>query len=218
MHAVASFALELLAWVLSPPRCAACDEPVDLLAAFCPPCARAALRADPGDPRRSAAFVYGGPIARAIIRLKYERRPDLGRPLGDLLFRAIEPRAPPLAFGVVVPVPLHSSRLAERGYNQSTLIANRLAAGLRIPHWPRALVRTRPTASQATCSREERLANLSDAFAVRQPARVHRKTILLVDDVRTTGATLEACANTLLSAGATNVTWAVVAQTAANDG
>jgi ComF family protein len=218
MRAATSFALELLAAALSPPRCAACDEPVDLLAAFCPPCARAAQRAAAGDPRASAAFVYGGSIARAIVRLKYERRPDLGRPLGDLLFRVVEPLRAQLGDPIVVPVPLHPSRLAERGFNQSVLIAHRLARGLRAPLWPLALTRTRATAAQAALDREARIANLADAFAVRRPARVRGRPILLVDDVRTTGATLDACARALRNAGAAEVAWAVVAQAGEQSG
>ncbi len=212
MHGLTFLVLELLATALAPPCCAACDEPVGLLSAFCSSCARAALRADAGDPRASAAFVYGGSVARAIVRLKYERRPDLGRPLGDLLFRALEPRRAAIGHVLVVPVPLHPLRLAERGFNQSLLVAHRVARGLRAPLRALALARTRATVQQASLDRAARIANLADAFAVRHPERVRGKSILLVDDVRTTGATIDACAAALRAAGAADVAWAVVAQ------
>lgn len=97
---LASLAFELFASLLAPPRCAACDAPVALLAAFCPPCARTVVRAHVddslGDSAVVAGFAYGGAVARAISRFKYERRPDLARPLGDLLWRAVEPLAPTL--------------------------------------------------------------------------------------------------------------------------
>src|SRR5258708_5442290 len=123
-----SVAVELLAAVVAPARCAACDAPVTRLAALCDTCASTVERVNESDgPRRStpdrapsvAAFAYGGAIARAITRLKYGRRPDLARPLGDLLWRALEPHARAFEDVVVIPVPLYPSRLVERGFNQS---------------------------------------------------------------------------------------------------
>jgi ComF family protein len=222
LRAAPSFATDLLAALLSPARCAACDEPVARPASFCPPCARSALRPAPGPTREIAAFVYGGPVARAIARLKYERRPDLGLPLGDLLFRAIERRRSDVEGRdrcairgegrIVIPVPLHPSRLAERGYNQSMLLGHRVARQLGAPFWPLALRRTRATEAQATLDRPRRIANVLRAFEVRRPERLCGRSILLVDDVRTTGATLDACRSALHEAGATDVVWAVVAQ------
>jgi ComF family protein len=212
MRAFASLAIELLAATLAPPRCAACDRRVSLMAVLCPPCAAGVERAGHSEPQTVAAYVYGGAMGRALARFKYERRPDLARPLGDLLWRAIEPHASELRSTVVVPVPLHPSRLAERGYNQSALLARRVARGLGAPLWPRALLRTRDTAQQATLDREARVANVADAFAVRGSAQLRGCTMLLVDDVRTTGATLAACSQALLDAGAHRVWWAVLAR------
>ena len=210
--ALAAVALEVFASVLAPPRCASCDAPVRRLAVFCAACAatvEAACGAEAGD---TAAFVYGGAVARAITRLKYESRPDLARPLGDLLWRALAPRASSLEGALVVPVPLHAARLAERGYNQSSLLSRRVARHLRARFVPLALARDRDTPKQATLDRAARLANVSGAFRVREPGRVRGHVVCLVDDVCTTGATLEACRQALRSAGAEAVTTAVLAR------
>lgn len=210
----ASLAFELFAALLAPPRCAACDAPVALMAAFCPACAETTERARDADSDAVAAFVYGGAIARAIARFKYEQRPDLARPLGDLLWRAVQPRARALGGSIVVPVPLHRARLAERGYNQAALLAARIARPLGAPLLPLALARIRDTSQQAKLDRTARLANMALAFRVRAPARVRGRPVLLVDDVWTTGATLGACARVLLEAQASSVTLAVVARAA----
>ena len=208
----AALASEVAAAILSPPRCSACDAPVGRLAAFCPACAPSALAADDERADDLAAFVYGGAIARAVTRMKYERRPDLARPLGDLLAAAIERRAPLDRACVVVPVPLHPLRLAERGFNPAALIGRRIARHFDVALWPLALRRTRSTRAQATLDRTDRQANVAGAFAVRRPERLRGRPVLLVDDVRTTGATLEACAAALRSAEAGAVKAAVVAR------
>jgi ComF family protein len=210
------FAFELLASLLAPPRCASCDAPAPLLTAFCAACARTAERVAGGNCDQIAAFLYGGAVARAVARLKYERRPELARPLGDLLWRAVEPHAIALAAAVLVPVPLHRTRLLARGFNQSALIARRVARQLRAPLLSRALVRVRDTPQQSALDRAARLANMAGAFRVREPDRVRGCTILLVDDVLTTGATLAACAGALIDAGARSVGFAVVARTDRN--
>ena len=169
---------------------------------FCPGCANAVERADDSH----APFVYGGPIAAAITRFKYTPVPELARPLGELLAREAER----FSFDVdaVVPVPLHVSRLYERGFNQAALLAAPVARGLGVPHLPRALERTRATEKQAELDRSARLRNVASAFRARSrvPAR-----ILLVDDVRTTGATQNACAAALRAAGCTDVRCLVLA-------
>jgi ComF family protein len=175
-----------------------------------------------GWPGSGAAFVYGGAIAGAIVRMKDEKRPDLGRPLGHLLWRAIEPYAAPLQDArhrarerpVVIPVPLHPSRLADRGFNQSSLVASHVAKGLGARFWPLALGRSRDTPQETELDRAARAANVAGAFFVRNSELVGGRRIVLVDDVRTTGATLAACARVLLSAGAASVAYAVIAHAA----
>jgi len=209
----ASLAFDLLVTLLAPPRCAACDASVGRLTTFCAPCRSTIERAPPGhDPSATAAFVYGGAIAEAITRMKYQARPDIARPLGDLLWRAVEPWRERLEGCLVVPVPLHAGRLAERGFNQSTLVARRLARHLRAPLAALALVRARDTPRQAALDRDARLTNVAGAFRAREAEGVRGRTVLLVDDVRTTGATLDACADALQAAGAAAILTAVVAR------
>jgi ComF family protein len=212
VRTLAGVAYELFASLLAPPRCAACDAAVVRAAAFCSPCAAQVEPAGTQDPTRLAAFVYGGPIAETIVRLKYGARPDLARPLGDLLYRAAMPHVDVLRGALVVPVPLHPSRLAERGYNQSALVGGRLARHMGAPFDAMALARVRDTTQQAKLDRAARLANVDGSIRVRHAGRVQGRTVLLVDDVSTTGATLAACADALLGAGADEVRTAVVAR------
>jgi ComF family protein len=215
MPAALSLAFELLATTLAPTTCAACDEPLRVLAAFCPRCACTVQPSAAASATEVAAFAYGGSVARAIVRLKYERRPDIARPLGDLLVRAAASWRPLPSASVIVPVPLHPVRLAERGFNQSALLAHRLARELRVPHYAMALRRLRNTPRQTGLARDQRVTNMDGAFVARRSERIVGKRVVLVDDVRTTGSTLEACARALLQAGARDVRWAVVAQTEA---
>jgi ComF family protein len=212
MHALVAGALERLTGILAPPRCASCDEPVSSSVTFCRACASTAERFVPSDASLTAAFVYGGAIARAIVRLKYGGRSDLARPLGDLLWAAIEPRRSALRDAVVIPVPLHPSRLSERGYNQSTLVARHVARRLGAPLWALALARTRDTAQQASLDRKSRASNVSGAIVLRHAVPIAMRVALLVDDVRTTGTTLRECERALRSAGAAHVYCAVIAQ------
>jgi len=209
---IASVALDLVASFLAPPRCAACDSPVARLAVFCPPCASTVQPAEDAGDGAIAAFVYGGAVADAITRFKYGARPDLARPLADLLWHAVAAHAQLLRGSLVVPVPLHPVRLAERGFNQSALLARPISRRLGAPFLPLALARVRDTPRQASLGREERLGNVGSAFAVRQASRLRGRPVLLVDDVRTTGATLAACTQAVLEVGAGPVTTAVLAR------
>jgi len=208
LEALARALFTSLADTLAPPACAACDLGVGRSSVFCGSCAGAVERAGPSS---VVAFaLYGGPVATALRRLKYQDRSDLARPLGDLLRRAARDAA--LRADLVVPVPLHPTRLAERGYNQAALLGAAAARELGAPLEARALLRTRPTSQQARLPRAQRLENVTGAFRVRVPAQVRGRHVVLVDDVATTGATLAACLAALRESGAAAVTALVVAR------
>jgi ComF family protein len=181
-----------------PPSCAACErygrEP------FCELCADALLPAEPfairGAVASVAIFAFGGPIADAVHRLKYRDRPDLARPLGKLMQAGLT-SLPDV--DAVVPIPSTPRRTIRRGYNH----AHELARHLGPPVIPRALIRTaeRP---QVGLGRDERRRNLAGAFRI-GPDAVRGASLLLIDDVVTTGATAEAGAKALLDAGARSV-------------
>lgn len=158
-----------------------------------------------------AAWRYQPPMDHVIAALKYRRLEYLGRHLAqDVLARLVA--AGP--FDVVVPVPLHFWRRWSRGFNQAERIAEEVAAGLHLD-LARALARRRATPSQTRLPRVERRANVADAFRVRrgQVAALAGRHVLLIDDVVTTGATLDAAARALRAAGAARVTAAVAART-----
>jgi ComF family protein len=148
------------------------------------------------------------PLARAVRALKFHGHRAAGASLGIALVGLVPAAGDPT---VVVPVPLHVDRLRERGYNQAVLLARALApaAGLRLR--ARALMRVRPTPSQAHLDAAARRANLSGAFIAR--ARLAGTAVVLVDDVLTTGATADACATALRAAGATRVDVLTVGRT-----
>jgi ComF family protein len=189
-------------------RCASCEASLGRGRLLCPRCADTVIRVDGGVAGTATqAYAYhGGALAEAIRRFKYGRRPDLGGPLGELLIQTL-----PAAFAgsrrwaLVVPVPLHPRRLAARGYNQAALLARPLAHWLGARHAPELLVRTLDTPPQARLSGAARRRNLAGAFAASRPQRIGSRPILLIDDVTTTGTTLEACRAALLAAGATRV-------------
>lgn len=206
--------LERLLDVLAPPACAACDAALATSAVLCAPCASAFVPAEAMELDGlsvHAAGLYGGPLATAIQRLKFGDRSDLARPLGELLRRLALERA--LEADVLVPVPLHPRRLAARGYNQSALLARRLAKTLDAQVDTASLVRRADGRAQLALSRSERQANLVGAFAVTDPRALFGRRVALVDDVVTTGATAAACADALLAAGASRVTVVALART-----
>ncbi len=160
--------------------------------------------------RLLAAFSYEPPLDTVILALKFSRLEYLGRHLAVAAWQRLGSDL--LVPDAVVPVPLHWRRRWVRGFNQAELIANPLAELLAVP-CRRELCRRRATAPQAGLPRAERLLNPRRAFRVRRPADVAGKRLLLIDDVVTTGATLEAAARELLAAGATRVEALVMART-----
>jgi competence protein ComFC len=150
---------------------------------------------------RSWAY-YEGPVREGIRRLKYRRDISLGIVFAQPLYTLLSE----LDWCVegVIPVPLGVARLKERGYNQAALIARPLALRIGKPYLQRGLIRARETRSQVGLSYTERLANVEGAFQGRAEI-VSGKRLLVVDDVATSSATLDACAQALLTAGAAEI-------------
>jgi ComF family protein len=165
-----------------------------------------ALAPYPGTLRRTPAgladmriaYVFQSPLREAVHQLKYRRVRRVAGPLGALMAEHVI--AHPVAVDAVLAIPLHSKRLAERGFNQAEALAREIADLLDLPLIDTGLTRVRATEQQAHLDARARAENMRDAFAWRGAAPPRR--LLLVDDVLTTGATMGACATVLRDAGA----------------
>jgi ComF family protein len=146
--------------------------------------------------------MFDGPLRLALHKLKYQQ--DMG--LGDVLSRHLIYLVNGLAWDmdVIIPVPLSDKRLSKRGYNQAALLAHPIALNMKLPYLPKALRRTRETSSQVGLSIEERRENVDGAFMAKENS-VGGRSVLVVDDVITTGATLNAIAKALKNGGADRV-------------
>ena len=157
-----------------------------------------------------SAVVAAGPTLEVIHRYKYRRALWFEPFLGDLLVRAAKPELRAADWDVIVPVPLHPLKQREREFNQAERLAGWLSRATGIPVNPRVLRRTIPTRTQTKLTRQERAANVRQAFACRDGARLSGARAVLLDDVLTTGATTSACAGVLRQAGAADVSvWTV---------
>jgi ComF family protein len=189
--------------LLAPPYCQLCNRQLSSLG-VCQPCQRWPLQLN----GLRAVGTYEGALRTCIHALKYNGQTRLAEPLGDLL--ASKYNASGLQADVIIPVPLHAERLQQRGYNQSKLLAQHCSQQIGIPIREDILLRRRATSAQVGLAARERLQNVAGAF-VCSPAFTgllpHR--VLLIDDVCTTGATLEACSGALFAAGIQEV-WALV--------
>lgn len=162
--------------------------------------------ADPPAYDRARAAVTFDDVARGLVhKLKYADRLDLAAPMARLMLQAGAELA--ATAEIIVPVPLHPLRLWRRKFNQAAVLARHLAAATALPIDAGALVRRRRTPSQTALGRTARRANVAGAFAVPHAAAhcIEGRRVLLVDDVYTTGATLDACAQALRRAGASGI-------------
>ncbi|HKQ35654.1 MAG TPA: ComF family protein [Nitrospiraceae bacterium] len=187
---------------LQQPACVRCDQPFVSPAAttYTPNHQCQNCQERPPDFQRTwTLFPYLPPLREAICSFKYRSKHTLARPLARLMISAL-PRG--IDADVIIPVPLHPARLRAREFNQSLLLADQLSHHMGRPVSATNLVRIAATDPQTTLSRQARLRNLRNAFEIRKPQDLVEKRILLVDDVFTTGTTLNECAKILHKAGA----------------
>lgn len=162
-----------------------------------------------------ASFLYfldSSRVQRIIYQLKYKNRPEIGSLFGEKYGAILQETAPFNEADLIVPVPLHPIKFRKRGYNQSAFFARGLSHSMQKPMAEQCLIRHRATQSQTTKNRYQRYENMDAAFQLVDVATIAGKHILLVDDVLTTGATLEACSNVLLKGGAIQVSSVTIAK------
>jgi ComF family protein len=146
-------------------------------------------------------FVNKGKTQKLLHELKYEGNQEIGEYLGLQFGKLLYENGFATAFDLIVPIPLHSSKLKQRGYNQVDCIAKGMATTMQIAWQADALIRTRANQQQAKQDKEGRLANASALFVVNENVDIKGKNILLLDDMITSGATIEAAALPIIEAG-----------------
>jgi ComF family protein len=194
---------------IRPPLCERCGLPFEgeLTAPFnCSNCHGVELHFT----RARSAVAAKSVVLEAVHRFKYSRALWFENFLGDLLTRAAAPELKKEKWDFIAPVPLHPLKLREREFNQADRLAAHLSRVTGIPLEAKILRRIQPTATQTLLTRDQRAANVRDAFAVRTGVKLDGKRVVLLDDVFTTGATTNACARALREAGAAEVcVWTV---------
>lgn len=156
-------------------------------------------------------FEYDGIVRDSLRRYKFHNKPSYYRTYSKLLADRLRRMTDIGRYGVVLSVPLHSERERTRGYNQSYLISRALAKELKLPECSNALRRVKKTDAQSLLGRSDRHENVKDAFHVKDNRNIIGKSVLLVDDIFTTGATVQECSKALKRAGAKEITAAVMA-------
>lgn len=194
-HAVAPICTECWQQILpyQGPGCKRCGRPlVSELSIVCEEC----IVAEPAFKHAASYSLYDGTLKKAINLLKYYGIKRLSKPLSDFLLLGDIP-----ASDAVIPVPLHEKRLRHREFNQSALIANNIAKRCEIPLLLDCLKKTKDTPHQVGLHSQERRKNIKGAFTVKKSHMITGKSILLIDDVITTGATIRECSRVLAQSG-----------------
>lgn len=204
-----------------PPFCLACEIKLDSNAPVCESCwetlqKRSRIRRHTGDDFTYLEdplymddvitfWEYSTVIERLIHSVKYEGFKRLGRLLGILAAECLLEGLSPRKADMIIPVPLHPVRQRERGFNQSRIYAEQISQYADIPMNPKILHRIRYTKTQTELTASERQSNMRDAFKVTSSSEIQDKTVILIDDVITSGATINSCAKACLTAGARSV-------------
>ena len=196
---------------VEPPFCTVCGDPVAGAVEHEFTCYACSANPPAFDRARSAAR-YDGVVGEGLRQLKYGKGLWLAGDLAGLLATCLSAEYPRQQFDLIVPVPLFRLRRRDRGYNQSAVLAQALARRLRCPMDAQALRRIRPTTTQTHLTAKQRLSNVDNAFQSRRGTRLAEKNVLLVDDVMTTGATVNACAKALKKGGSASVHVVTVAR------
>ncbi len=163
---------------------------------------------------QAGAYLYfrkGSKVQNIMHQLKYNNKPETGFKMGELYGHSLKKSPNWQLPDMIIPVPLHPKKLKKRSYNQSEYIANGMASALEIPVLTHHLIRAADTSTQTRKSRFARYENLKEAFKIKNPEQFHQKHILLVDDVITTGATLESCSLVLLELENVKISIAAIA-------
>ena len=192
--------------IINPPFCPGCGGKLDGILDVCSKC----LKEEAAPWISAIALIHmKGPGRKLVQRFKYKNDISLARPFAALAVNALE--ISNIHFDIISSVPLHWSRKFSRGYNQSTLLARRISSIIKVKY-KKTLYRNKHTRSQARLSGKERRKNMNNAFSVMDNRLLKDKSILLVDDVFTTGSTLRAASKELLKAKAKNVSILVLAR------
>lgn len=188
--------------IIFPPKCLVCkDVSKDPLCLSC---------IDKINFLRPTAFVhsvaaYDGPLKKAILNFKFKNKKDLAEPLGKLIIRYLNEFTGLLKVDMIIPVPLHPKRLDERGFNQVELLSWTITKRFDIPTVSGLLFRKKETTPQFDLPKKERYTNIKGAFEVKGKKFLEGKSVLLIDDIYTTGSTVAECTKTLKTAGALKV-------------
>ena len=195
--------------------CEKCKDQLPWVSAdsLCPACGKknCVCGKNPFLKRLYVPLLYDGLAENAVKNLKFYNKRAYSRPLGHFLANYILENDPAAVFDCIIPIPMTKRDIRKRGYSQSELIARFIGEVLHVPVEKNKLIKVRETKKQHRLNAEERKTNLKDAFAIQNPETLKGKSVLLCDDVITTGTTLQEVTKTLKEAGITNVSAVVIA-------